>query len=57
MTTHLDNDVTRIVQRGLWFEEFELGAVYEHRPGRTITEAGNAFFAGRTDSSAWEEVR
>ncbi len=24
----------RIVQRGLWFEEFQVGAVYEHRPGR-----------------------
>ena len=31
----------RIVQRGLWFEEFEVGVVYEHRPGRTVTEADN----------------
>ncbi|HVQ99989.1 MAG TPA: MaoC family dehydratase, partial [Mycobacterium sp.] len=30
-----------IVQRGLWFEEFEVGARYLHRPGRTITEADN----------------
>ena len=35
--TEADN-ATRIVQRGLWFEEFELGAVYEHRPGRTVTD-------------------
>ena len=29
----------RIEQRGLYFEEFEEGAVYLHRPGRTVTEA------------------
>lgn len=34
----------RVVQRGLWFEEFEVGTVYEHRPGRTVTEADNVFF-------------
>ena len=28
-----------VVQRGLWFEEFETGVLYQHRPGRTITEA------------------
>ena len=38
----------RIVQRGLWFEEFELGAVYEHRPGRTVTEADNVLFTTQT---------
>lgn len=38
----------RIEQRGLWFEEFELGAVYEHRPGRTITEADNVLFTTQT---------
>ena len=38
----------RITQRGLWFEEFELGAVYEHRPGRTITEADNVLFTTHT---------
>ncbi|MGI9209290.1 MAG: MaoC family dehydratase, partial [Rhodococcus sp. (in: high G+C Gram-positive bacteria)] len=38
----------RITQRGLWFEEFELGAVYEHRPGRTITEADNVLFTTQT---------
>lgn len=27
--------------RGLWFEDFEPGDVYEHRPGRTITEVDN----------------
>ncbi|WP_374107300.1 MaoC family dehydratase [Rhodococcus sp. BP-313] len=38
----------RILQRGLWFEEMELGAVYEHRPGRTITEADNTLFTTQT---------
>lgn len=26
---------------GLWFEDFDVGDVYEHRPGRTITEVDN----------------
>ncbi|TQS42059.1 MaoC family dehydratase [Cryptosporangium phraense] len=38
----------REVQRGLWFEEFETGVVYEHRPGRTITEADNVLFTTLT---------
>jgi acyl dehydratase len=38
----------RIEQRGLWFEEFEVGAVYLHRPGRTITEADNILFSNIT---------
>lgn len=38
----------RIVQRGLWFEEFEVGAVYEHRPGRTVTETDNVLFTTLT---------
>jgi acyl dehydratase len=38
----------RIVQRGLWFEEFEVGTVYEHRPGRTVTEADNVLFTTLT---------
>lgn len=38
----------RIRQRGLWFEEFEIGAVYEHRPGRTLTEADNVLFTTLT---------
>ncbi|MFQ5958981.1 MAG: MaoC family dehydratase [Alphaproteobacteria bacterium] len=29
---------------GRHFEDFEVGAVYEHRPGRTITEADNTWF-------------
>ena len=29
---------------GRWFEDFVVGDVYEHRPGRTIGEADNTWF-------------
>jgi len=29
---------------GRYFEEFEIGDIYEHRPGRTISEADNTWF-------------
>ena len=29
---------------GRYYEEFEIGHVYEHRPGRTISEADNTWF-------------
>ena len=29
---------------GRYFEEFKIGDVYEHRPGRTITETDNTWF-------------
>lgn len=29
---------------GRYFEDFAIGDVYEHRPGRTITETDNAWF-------------
>jgi acyl dehydratase len=38
----------RIVQRGLWFDQFEVGTVYEHRPGRTVTETDNVLFTTLT---------
>lgn len=38
----------RIPQRGLYFEEFEEGAVYVHAPGRTVTEADNVLFTTLT---------
>ncbi|QIS15921.1 MaoC family dehydratase [Nocardia arthritidis] len=38
----------KVVQRGLWYEEFETDVVYEHRPGRTITEADNVLFTTLT---------
>src|SRR3954451_11185046 len=43
-----DSPGPRIVQRGLWFEQFEIGTVYEHRPGRTVTEADNVLFTTLT---------
>ncbi|KPF71418.1 dehydratase [alpha proteobacterium AAP81b] len=30
--------------QGRWFEDFVVGHVYEHRPGRTISEADNSWF-------------
>ena len=29
---------------GRYFEDFQVGDVYEHRPGRTISEADNTWF-------------
>ena len=37
-----------VVQRGLYFEELEVGARYLHRPGRTLTEADNVLFSTLT---------
>lgn len=37
-----------IEQRGLYFEEFVVGATYRHRPGRTLTEADNVLFSTLT---------
>ena len=37
-----------IEQRGLYFEEFEIGARYLHSPGRTATEADNVLFTTLT---------
>ena len=53
----------RIRQRGLWFDEFEPGTIYEHRPGRTMTEADNVLFTTLTMNTqslhldaAWSET-
>ena len=40
--------VREVEQRGLFFEEFEPGVRYLHRPGRTITEADNVLFTTLT---------
>jgi acyl dehydratase len=34
--------------RGLWFEEFEVGRVYEHAMRRTVTEMDNVMFTSLT---------
>ena len=50
MTTHHDNAAAPAVvtQRGLYFEELEPGVLYQHRPGRTVTEADNVLFTTLT---------
>jgi acyl dehydratase len=37
-----------IEQRGLYADELTIGAVYAHRPGRTLTEADNVLFTTLT---------
>lgn len=37
-----------VVQRGLFYDELEVGARYAHRPGRTATEADNVLFSSLT---------
>ena len=37
-----------VVQRGLYYDELELGTRYLHRPGRTVTEADNVLFTTLT---------
>ena len=47
-TAGMNDAPRRVVQRGLWFEELEVGTVYEHRPGRTVSEADNILFSTLT---------
>ncbi|MBZ2197128.1 MaoC family dehydratase [Occultella gossypii] len=37
-----------VVQRGLYYEEFDTSVLYQHRPGRTVTEADNVLFTTLT---------
>lgn len=39
---------TVVTQRGLYFEELEIGVLYQHRPGRTMTETDNVLFTTMT---------
>ncbi len=48
MVSEVPRSGRRVVQRGLWFEEMEVDTVYEHRPGRTVTEADNVLFTTLT---------
>ena len=41
-------ETREIVQRGLYYDELEVGARYLHRPGRTATEADNVLFSSLT---------
>ena len=38
---------------GRCFEDFNVGDIYEHRPGRTITESDNVMFTSMTMNPAW----
>jgi acyl dehydratase len=42
------DDAAAILQRGLYYDELEIGARYLHRPGRTATEADNVLFSSLT---------
>lgn len=44
----MDESQHIIEQRGLWFEEFRVGTLYRHRPGRTVSEADNVLFTTLT---------
>ncbi|MGW9167988.1 MaoC family dehydratase [Agromyces sp. NPDC055658] len=47
-STDLPEVRREVLQRGLWFDEFEPGTRYLHRPGRTVTEADNVLFTTLT---------
>ncbi|WP_240658966.1 MaoC family dehydratase [Microbacterium sp. CPCC 204701] len=44
----MTDETPAIVQRGLYYDELQLGARYLHRPGRTATEADNVLFSSLT---------
>lgn len=46
--TQQHDSAREILQRGLYYEEFEVGTRYLHRPGRTISEADNILFTTMT---------
>ena len=46
--TENNTETKKVLQRGLWFEEFEEGVTYLHQPGRTVTEADNTLFTTQT---------
>lgn len=64
MTTREGSQGPVVQQRGLWFEEFVVGTTYQHRPGRTVTEADNVLFTTLTMNTqplhldaAWSETQ
>jgi acyl dehydratase len=45
---HPEPDRIVIEQRGLWLEELRTDVIYQHLPGRTVTEADNVLFTTLT---------
>jgi acyl dehydratase len=43
-----EESLSVVEQRGLWYEELQVGVRYRHSPGRTISEADNTFFSALT---------
>lgn len=43
-----EGDPRTVVQRGLYYDELEVGARFLHRPGRTASEADNVLFSSLT---------
>ena len=41
----MDGKRTIVASYGRYFEDFEVGDIYEHRPGRTLTDADNIQFS------------
>lgn len=51
--------MTIFVRRGRYYDELEVGDVFQHRPGRTVTDAENVLFTtltGNTQSLHLDEV-
>ncbi|WP_150462724.1 MaoC family dehydratase [Nesterenkonia ebinurensis] len=49
MTDNQPQNAHRVIQqRGLYFDELEVGTVFKHAPGRTVTEADNVLFTTLT---------
>lgn len=44
----MEMDQKVIQQRGLYYDEIEVGALYRHAPGRTVTESDNVGFTTLT---------
>lgn len=48
MSEHVAEPRPVVQQRGLYADELQVGVLYQHSPGRTLTEADNVFFTTLT---------
>ncbi|WP_238385080.1 MaoC family dehydratase [Nesterenkonia muleiensis] len=48
MTDRQRSEPPVVQQRGRYFDELEVGTVFKHAPGRTVTEADNVLFTTMT---------